>query len=37
MGNADPEMLKLGLPVLPSNEEDGVAVALEQYVLGQGS
>jgi Cof subfamily protein (haloacid dehalogenase superfamily) len=35
MGNADPEMLKLGLPVLPSNDEDGVAVALERYVLGR--
>jgi hypothetical protein len=35
MGNADPAMLKLGLPVLPSNDEDGVAVAVERYVLGR--
>jgi hydroxymethylpyrimidine pyrophosphatase-like HAD family hydrolase len=33
MGNADPEMLKLGLPVLPTNDEDGVAVAIEEHVL----
>lgn len=33
MGNADPEMLRLGLPVLPSNDEDGVAVAVERYLL----
>lgn len=33
MGNADPEMLALGLPVLPTNDEDGVAVAIEQHVL----
>jgi Cof subfamily protein (haloacid dehalogenase superfamily) len=33
MGNADPEMLRLGLPVLPSNDEDGVAVAIEEHVL----
>jgi Cof subfamily protein (haloacid dehalogenase superfamily) len=33
MGNADPLMHALGLPVLPTNEEDGVAVALEKYVL----
>src|SRR5262249_25170892 len=29
MGNADPEMHRLGLPVLPTNDEDGVAVAIE--------
>jgi Cof subfamily protein (haloacid dehalogenase superfamily) len=33
MGNADPEMLALGLPVLPTNDEDGVAQAIEQHVL----
>ena len=33
MGNADPEMLSLGLPVLPTNDEDGVAVAVEKYLL----
>jgi hydroxymethylpyrimidine pyrophosphatase-like HAD family hydrolase len=33
MGNADPELLRLGLPVLPTNDEDGVAAALERYVL----
>lgn len=35
MGNADPEMRKLGLPVLPTNDEDGVAVAIEAHVLGR--
>lgn len=34
MGNADPALLALGLPVLPTNDEDGVAVALEEHVLG---
>ena len=34
MGNADPELLALGLPVLPTNEEDGVARAIEEHVLG---
>jgi Cof subfamily protein (haloacid dehalogenase superfamily) len=33
MGNADPEMHSLGLPVLPTNDEDGVAEAIERYVL----
>jgi Cof subfamily protein (haloacid dehalogenase superfamily) len=33
MGNADPEMLALGLPVLPTNDEDGVAHAIEEHVL----
>jgi 5-amino-6-(5-phospho-D-ribitylamino)uracil phosphatase len=37
MGNADPEMRKLGLPVLPTNDEDGVAVAIEAHVLSLGS
>jgi HAD superfamily hydrolase (TIGR01484 family) len=34
MGNADPEMLALGLPVLPTNDEDGVAIAIETHILG---
>jgi hydroxymethylpyrimidine pyrophosphatase-like HAD family hydrolase len=34
MGNADPELLALGLPVLPTNDEDGVARAIEEHVLG---
>jgi hydroxymethylpyrimidine pyrophosphatase-like HAD family hydrolase len=33
MGNADPDMRALGLPVLPTSDEDGVALAIEQYVL----
>lgn len=33
MGNADPAMLRLGLPVLPTNDQDGVAVAIERYLL----
>jgi hypothetical protein len=33
MGGADPEMLRLGFPVLPSSDEDGVAVAIEAHVL----
>ena len=33
MGNADPALCALGLEVLPTNDEDGVAVALERYVL----
>jgi len=33
MGNADPELLACGLPVLPSHLEDGVAVGLERYLL----
>jgi Cof subfamily protein (haloacid dehalogenase superfamily) len=35
MGNADPELRRLGLPVLPTNDEDGVARAIERHVLGQ--
>jgi hydroxymethylpyrimidine pyrophosphatase-like HAD family hydrolase len=34
MANADPELLALGMPVLPSNDDDGVALAIEEYVLG---
>ena len=33
MGNALPEILALGFPVLPSNEDDGVAVAIEEHIL----
>jgi Cof subfamily protein (haloacid dehalogenase superfamily) len=33
MGNALPELLALGLPVLPTNDEDGVAMAIERHVL----
>lgn len=33
MGNADPELLALGLPTLPTNDEDGVARAVEEHVL----
>jgi hypothetical protein len=33
MGNADPDLLALGLPVLPTNDEDGVARAIEEHVL----
>jgi len=36
MGNADPDLCALGLPVLPTNDEDGVAVAIERHVLGRG-
>ena len=36
MGNADPDLIALGLPVLPTNEEDGVARAIEEHVLGVG-
>jgi 5-amino-6-(5-phospho-D-ribitylamino)uracil phosphatase len=35
MGNAEPGLHALGLPVLPTNDQDGVAVALERHVLGQ--
>ena len=33
MGNADPEMFALGLGVLPANDDDGVAVAIERHIL----
>ena len=36
MGNADPELCAQGLPVLPTNDEDGVAIAIERHVLGRG-
>jgi Cof subfamily protein (haloacid dehalogenase superfamily) len=35
MGNADPELRRLGPSVLPSNDEDGVALAVETHVLGK--
>jgi len=34
MGNADPALLALGLPALPGNDDDGVAWAIEEHVLG---
>lgn len=37
MGNAPPGMLAIGLASLPTNDEDGVAVAVERYVLGCSS
>ena len=33
MGNAPSELIALGLPLLPTNDEDGVAHALETHVL----
>jgi len=33
MGNAPAELLRLGLRPLPTNDEDGVAVAIEAHVL----
>jgi hypothetical protein len=35
MGNADPALHALGLEVHPTNDQDGVAVAIEKYVLGR--
>ena len=37
MGNADPELLALGLPALPTNDEDGVAQAIEEHVLARAA
>jgi len=37
MGNAAPELLRLGLPIVPGNDEDGLAVAVERYILGPAS
>lgn len=34
MGNADPGLRALGLEVIPGNDEDGVAWAIERFVLG---
>lgn len=36
MGNAEPELLGMGLPLTTSNDEDGLAQALETHVLGAG-
>ncbi len=33
MGNADPQLRARGLPVLPTHDEDGAAVAIERYIL----
>ena len=33
MGNAEPELLALGLPIAASNDEAGLAQAIRQYVL----
>ena len=35
MGNAEPAMRALGLPTVPRNDEDGVAVAIERHVLAR--
>jgi hydroxymethylpyrimidine pyrophosphatase-like HAD family hydrolase len=35
MGNADPDLRARGFPVLPTNDEDGVAVAVEKHVLNK--
>jgi len=35
MGNAEPALRDLGLGVLPSNDEDGVAVAIETHIMGR--
>lgn len=37
MGNAEPGLRALGLEVLPGNDEDGVAHAVERYVLDGGT
>lgn len=37
MGNADAELRALGLDVVPSNDEDGVAWAVERFILGVAS
>ena len=37
MGNAEPEVLALGLPVTGTNDEAGLADAVRRYVLGAGS
>ena len=36
MANADPDLIALGLPVLPANDDDGVARAIEEHVLAAG-
>jgi hydroxymethylpyrimidine pyrophosphatase-like HAD family hydrolase len=35
MSNADPALLALPLPRLPSNDEDGVAQAIEKHILAR--
>lgn len=35
MANADPELRSLGLEVVPGNDDDGVAWAIERFVLGE--
>ena len=37
MGNAPVELIALGLPLLPTNDEDGVAHALETHVFATGA
>jgi hypothetical protein len=37
MGNAEPGLRALGLPVLPTNDEDGAAVAIERYILSESA
>lgn len=37
MGNAPVELIALGLPLLPTNDEDGVAHALETHVFASGA
>jgi len=36
MGNADPDLCALGLPVIATNDDDGVAIAIERHVLRRG-
>jgi Cof subfamily protein (haloacid dehalogenase superfamily) len=33
MGNAEPELLRLGFPIAPSNDDAGLAEAIRRYVL----
>lgn len=35
MANADPDLRSLGLLEVPGNDEDGVAVAIERYILNR--
>jgi hydroxymethylpyrimidine pyrophosphatase-like HAD family hydrolase len=35
MGNADKEVKKHALVITASNDEDGVALAVSQYILGR--
>ena len=37
MGNAEPGLRSLGLEVVPGNDEDGVAYAVERFVLGRNA